>query len=60
LNESVCLCPEVLTFDTEGRYLGPVEMPAGFQPFQVTGGRVVGRWTDEMDVEFVRVYGVGG
>jgi hypothetical protein len=51
--------PTWRVFDAEGRYLGPVAMPAGFQPLQVTGGKVVGRWTDESDVEFVRVYGVG-
>jgi len=45
-------------FDAEGRYLGPVGMPAGFTPYQVRGGKVVGLYTDESDVEFVRVYGV--
>jgi len=45
-------------FDSEGRYLGTVGMPAGFTPYQVAGGKVVGRYTDESDVEFVRVYGV--
>lgn len=46
-------------FDAEGRYLGPVELPEGFYPYQVRGGKIVGRWMDESDVEFVRVYGVG-
>jgi hypothetical protein len=47
-------------FDAKGRYVRAVEMLAEFQPFQVTGGKVVGRWTDESDVWFVRVNGVGG
>ena len=45
-------------FDRRGRYLGPVEVPAGFTVHHIGDRFVTGRWTDEMDVEYVRVYAI--
>lgn len=39
-------------FDAEGRFLGPLEMPFGFQPVSFEGDRILGIWRDEMDVQF--------
>lgn len=47
-------------FDEEGRYLGPITMPAGFDLHEVRGDRVLGRWTDEVGVEYVSVYRIEG
>jgi hypothetical protein len=43
-------------FDAEGRLLGSVAMPERFRPLAVTGGRVLGRRLNELDVEVVEVY----
>lgn len=43
-------------FDSTGRWLGDVTMPARFTPFVITGALVVGRWRDPDDVEHLRVY----
>jgi hypothetical protein len=39
-------------FDAEGRFLGPLDMPAGFQPLSFEGDRILGIWRDELDVQF--------
>lgn len=46
-------------FTPEGGWLGTVDMPDGFELHQVGRDFVVGRWHDEMGVEFVHVYGLG-
>ncbi|HEX5870018.1 MAG TPA: 6-bladed beta-propeller [Longimicrobium sp.] len=43
-------------FDTEGRLLGTVAMPAGLRVTQIGADFVVGTWNDEMDVPHVRVH----
>lgn len=43
-------------FDTEGRLLGTVAMPAGLRVTQIGADFVVGTWKDEMDVPHVRVH----
>lgn len=43
-------------FDSTGRWLGEVGMPAGYTPTQITPGFVVGTWLDADDVRHVRVY----
>lgn len=45
-------------FDAEGMYLGSLPFPAGFTVHQIASDKVVGRWTDDDDVEYVRVYGI--
>jgi hypothetical protein len=45
-------------FDPEGTYMGHLTVPAQFRIHQITGDRVIGRWTDEYGVEFIRVYGI--
>lgn len=43
-------------FDPQGRWLGPVEMPAALDVFRIQGGYVIGRWRDELDVERLRLH----
>lgn len=48
-------------FDAEGRYLGPIELPARFTPLIARGDRLWGIWRDDLDVQHVlrlRVSGV--
>jgi hypothetical protein len=48
-------------FDSEGRYLGVVEMPARFQPRTFLGDKIYGVWRDDLDVQYVmRLTVVGG
>lgn len=48
--------PSFMVFDPEGRRLGRVAFPPRFEPRAITADRVYGVWTDELDVEHVRVY----
>ena len=43
-------------FDSTGRWLGEVRMPAGYVPIRITTDAVVGTWSDDNDVKHVRVY----
>ena len=43
-------------FDRDDRWLGEFEFPEGFRPYDIRDGRVLGRWRDESDVEYLRVY----
>jgi hypothetical protein len=43
-------------FDPSGRFLGIVDMPASGRVTEIGSDYVLGIWTDEMDVEQVRVY----
>jgi hypothetical protein len=43
-------------FDRDGRYLGTVETPAGFYVHQIGADFVLGRWLDELDVEYVSMH----
>lgn len=43
-------------FDAEGQMLGTVRMPAGFRATQIGADFVLGVWTDEDGVEYVRTY----
>jgi hypothetical protein len=47
-----------LVFDAGGKLLGEVETPPGFVVHDIRLGRVVGVWRDDLDVEYVRVYGI--
>ena len=46
-------------FDTEGRFLGKIEMPARFQPMRFTTDRIYGVWRDDLDVQYVMALSVG-
>lgn len=48
--------PEWLVFDSEGRALGTVEFPAGFEVAAIGEDYVLGKWTDQLGVEYVRRY----
>lgn len=43
-------------FDPRGRYLGDVVVPAGNTVHSIGADRIVTTWTDEVGVEYVRVY----
>lgn len=45
-------------FAPSGRFLGRVEAPEGFRLEGVRGDRAFGVWTDELGVEYARVYRV--
>ncbi len=47
-------------FDSQGRYLGVIELPQRFQPMRVVGSYVYGIWRDELDVQHVRRLRIGG
>jgi hypothetical protein len=40
-------------FDSAGRYLGVVTMPARFTLRTIRGGRIYGVWRHEFDVQYV-------
>lgn len=46
-------------FDPEGRMLGAVAVPGGFQLLQVGSDFLLGQWQDELEVEHVRMYRLG-
>ncbi len=55
--------PEWDVFDNQGRFLGTIEMPTGFQPVRFVGDRIYGIWRDDLEVQHVmalRVVGVPG
>jgi len=45
-------------FDPRGRFLGIVEMPGPGRVTEIGSDYVLGVWTDELDVEQVRLYGL--
>jgi len=47
-------------FDPAGTHLGEVAFPAGLAVDEIRGDRVVGRWTDELGVERIRVHRIVG
>lgn len=48
--------PRWRVFDPEGAYLGMVETPADFRIYEIGTDYLLGRWTDDMEVEHVRMY----
>ena len=42
-------------FGADGRLLGSIEMPRGFQPLNFEGDRILGIWRDELEVQFAMV-----
>ena len=47
-----------VVFDPSGRAHGSVETPVGVEIHQIDSGFMLGVWTDELDVEYVRRYRV--
>jgi hypothetical protein len=47
-----------MVFDSTGRMLGSVVMPERFEPLDIGADYVLGRWRDELDVQYVRLYGL--
>jgi len=43
-------------FDPDGRFLGSVTLPARFTPYQIGSDFILGRWEDELEVEYVDVF----
>ena len=43
-------------YEADGRFVGRVDAPRGFQLHRVRGGRLYGSWRDSLDVPGVRVY----
>ncbi|MEX2280873.1 MAG: 6-bladed beta-propeller [Gemmatimonadota bacterium] len=43
-------------FDRDGVWLGSVRLPPRFMPRQIGSDFILGKWTDDLDVEHVRVY----
>lgn len=41
-------------FDTEGRFLGTIELPERFQPVRVIDNHIYGIWRDDLDVQYVK------
>ncbi len=48
--------PRWTVFDGEGQMLGVVEAPDRFRIYEIGADFVLGRWTDELDVEHIRLY----
>lgn len=42
-------------FDAEGRVLGFVETPEGLEIFEIGEDYILGRWRDELEVEYVQI-----
>jgi hypothetical protein len=43
-------------FSEQGEYRGEVRMPAGFEPLHIGTDFVLGRWVDELEVEYIRLF----
>ena len=43
-------------FDPEGRMIGSVVLPDGLRVEQIGEDYVLGRWTDDLGVEYLRLY----
>lgn len=43
-------------FDPNGVWLGSIDLPPRFSPYEFGPGYVAGVWRDDLDVEFVRMY----
>jgi hypothetical protein len=52
--------PEWDIFDSDGRFLGLLEMPARFQPLRFYGNRIYGIGRDELDVQYVMKFRIEG
>lgn len=48
--------PRWTVFDPDGAMLAVVETPARFSVYEIGRDFILGRWTDELDVEHVQIY----
>jgi len=48
--------PRWRIFDPTGAYLGIVNTPERFRIYEIGSDYVLGRWSDELDVEHIRIY----
>ncbi len=46
--------PDWDVFDADGRYLGVVTLPEGFEAVAFAGDAIYGIWRDRMDIEYVK------
>ena len=49
---------EHFVFGSDGRHLGVVELPANFRVFQIGADFILGSVWDELDVQYVHLYGI--
>lgn len=47
-----------VVFETDGAYVGSLDMPANFNPTDIESDVIVGVWRGEFDVPILRVYGL--
>jgi hypothetical protein len=45
-----------IVIDSDGRWLGTVDLPGGFELFRVYEDALLGVWKDSLDVEHVRLH----
>lgn len=45
-------------FSRDGEWLGTVDLPPRLEVFQIGAEHVLGRWTDDLEVEHIQVYGL--
>ena len=50
--------PVYTVFDAEGKLVGRLTLPDRFRVIEIGSDYVLGRYTDELDVEYLRVYGL--
>jgi hypothetical protein len=50
--------PRWTVFDSTGQMLGAVAMPERFTPYDIGADYVLGVWKDELDVQYVREFGL--
>ena len=48
--------PRWRVFSPTGAYLGLVETPERFRIYEIGPDYILGRWSDELDVEHIRMY----
>ena len=51
--------PVYTVFDAEGKLVGRLPLPDRFRVIEIGSDYVLGRYTDELDVEYVRLYRLG-
>jgi hypothetical protein len=49
-----------MVFDTDGMWLGDVDLPQDLQVFEVGDGYILGLVQDDLDVEYIRLYRFSG
>ena len=47
---------EFFVFGADGRHLGPIQLPAGLEVYQIGADFVLGKVRDDLDVDYVHLY----